>query len=779
VRDRLGQLLLPDSGHHYHRAASFLCNSTAMKWIANLIADHPLRGWLLVILLSIGPAIGWLNRTPRRTDLLEWVTPDEVADLIRARELFRNGLPVVAVLEADSFFRPDRLRALSRAASELRSHPEVRDLMWLGDLPDVTLTGRVRPRLPSPEAAPERLLEADAALRTHPLAAGQLISHDGRTLVFLIDTSDFVDLTPIRAILAESLEPAGIRVRLTGGLPLFQLQDQTLARDTVRIQLLAYVLVALLALIVFRNPLAVVIAGSGPVAGVLWTTGWLHVTGLASNELAAIILPVMIMMVGFADGVHLVMAAEHQMLSGATRADAVRTAVQESGAACLLTSVTTSIGFGSLLVSQSNLIAGFAKASLVGVVASFVAVILVTPLMANSFLMRTPTRVRRRVLERLLQAAQPVLRIPLQHSRLVSIGGILVTLLCLVCALKLEPDDRLSRRVPQDSEAWQALQHCEQHFGGVRQLRVILHWPESLKRRDLWPLIAQCEDAIRADARLGSPLSIRTCLTVFRGSGSPDRFLLLNQLPLDLQQRFYNREERCTLITSRLHDRSYATWQEAFGRLQTRVDAIQAAVPGVRIEVISDALVEGRIVDRMIRDLMPGLFGATIVIFCVLGVAFRSIRLGLIAMLPNVLPLAASGALHWLVTPSLSVAGACSFAICLGIAVDDTVHYLTHFTQQRRKGKSPREANEHTMTTVGSALIMTTLVMLAGLGSVLTTNLPAHFQFAAMGVVTMLVALPADLFVTPALLMLFPGSAAPAEHFRPGESVEAPALESN
>jgi hypothetical protein len=175
------------------------------------------------------------------------------------------------------------------------------------------------------------------------------------------------------------------------------------------------------------------------------------------------------------------------------------------------------------------------------------------------------------------------------------------------------------------------------------------------------------------------------------------------------------------------------------------------------VKLVSDVVVEGRVVSQMIDELISSLMMAAVVIFGVLAIAFRSLRIGLISTMPNLMPLAVSGAVHWLFSDSLGIAGACSFAICLGIAVDDTIHYLVHFNEERRRGHSALVANEKTFITVGSALMLTTVVMTAGLGTVMTSQLPPHVSFAVMACTTLAVALPADLLFLPALLTLFPG----------------------
>jgi hypothetical protein len=206
-----------------------------------------------------------------------------------------------------------------------------------------------------------------------------------------------------------------------------------------------------------------------------------------------------------------------------------------------------------------------------------------------------------------------------------------------------------------------------------------------------------------------------------------------------------------------------ATFDSIFERLEFQLNQLESEHPGVDVKLVSDVVLEGRIVSQMIDELISSLMMAAVVIFGVLAIAFRSLRIGLISTMPNLMPLAVSGAVHWLFSDSLGIAGACSFAICLGIAVDDTIHYLVHFSEERRRGHSALVANEKTFVIVGSALMLTTVVMTAGLCTVMTSQLPPHVSFAVMACTTLAVALPADLLFLPALLTLFPGKCPEAE----------------
>jgi len=731
-----------------------------MNFFARLSADHRLMGWCIVLVLSIPPTLGALGvRLVEPVDQ-GWV-PQHVADeLKRSQRLFSFNAPVVLVLQADDMFTAERIRSVHDAIAALRDMPEVEHLTWVGDIPEVTLRGDQTLLLPGADERPtqEALDAARTALTSHPLATNSLISPDGRTFLLLIDTREREYVAVIRDKARKLLQSTGISTRVTGNLALYALHDLSLEQDHLRIQVMANVLVIILAVLIFRRPSAIFIAMAGPLIGVGWTLGWLNLIGQSENELAKIILPVLVMMIGFADGVHLVVRIRQLRGVGVSARDSVYDAVMHIGPACFLTSLTTAIGFGSLIVSDSEMISGFGRVSAIGVVVTFISVVLVIPLLSHSWVgRRMHVQASRDPILRFMNYAVGIITYSSRHALLVTIAGFGITAGCMYLTTLLVPDDRITDRIPHDSDEWRAMRYADENLGGIRYLQLIVTWPELASRSDVWTVVRECEDILANEELIGSITSVRTTLTVFRGPDRRDNSVLINKLPEKWRAKFYRPEIRKTQVVARLQDSGIAQLEPMFVRIDQQIAELETQFPGMEIEQVSDQAIEGRTVRNMIEDLMKSLLMAAVIIFGVLAIAFRSLRVGLISIMPNIMPLAITGALRMTYDQSLGIASACSFAICLGIAVDDTIHYLIQFRTERRRGLTPLEANQKAFVSVGSALIMTTLVMIAGLGTVMTSQLPPHVNFAAMGCTTLAAALVADLIFLPAVLTLFPG----------------------
>ncbi|MEP3480694.1 MAG: MMPL family transporter [Fuerstiella sp.] len=745
---------------------------TFMKLIARICADYRHIGWMFTIAMSIAPALGFLGYRISEPVTDGWFDADTVAAMDRLETTFEITDQVVLVLRCDDFFQPDRMSALHEAVASLRDRSAVNKVIWMGDVPEVTILGRSRSVLPAPETEPtaEELAEAREVLRQHPLVQNSLLSSDAQTVLILVKLIDpeeegSITTSQVQQEVQNRLSSYDISVGITGARPLHELHDRILDRDHVRIQITAYLLVTALAILIFRKPVAIIVASTGPVLGVVWTYGWLYLIGHGDNELAKIILPVLIMMIGFADGMHLVVRMRHLRSEGVNIRDSVYESIIHIGPACLLTSITTSIGFGSLMISNSEMIAGFGFVSAIGVVVTFFSVIVVTPLMANSWLgARMHVDAEQDLVGNLMIKCLPVIEFASRHAKVVTVGGAIVTALCLVTSLQLEPGDRISDRVPQQSDEFKAMRYCDSKLGGIRTVRVLLEFDDGVSRKEVWQMVTRLEDLLAKEPLIQSPRSIRTMLTVFKGDRQ-DQAVLANKLPDALRNQYYRPDLNMAQVSGRVQDASYVEFEPMFERLDAALIKMEGEFPSFRLKVLSGVRVEGEVVRQVIVELIRSLALASIIIFFTLAIAFRSARIGLVTILPNIMPLAAAGALRLMISESLGIASALSFAICLGIAVDDTIHYLNHFLHERKNGATPLEANRRTFRSVGSALVMTTVVMIAGLGSVMTSSMPPHVSFAAMGVTTLLVALVADLVVLPAVLTLFPGPA--------GEAVDA------
>ena len=731
-----------------------------MKAFGRFVASHPVAAWMLWLLLCVPPVLGVVGFQWREAVHDQWISETDREDLSKAESTFSyQGFPIVLVADAPDFADADRLRKILNFVRKLPDEPAVESVVWAGSVPRVSLLRGMSARLQNDESDSE-LVEEFVGLAEHPVVRGQLVSEDLTTLLFPLQLSQWDDdsLDQIREAARDLTEGSDIRVRVTGKFALWRAWQSTQDADQNRIIFTAIGLVVVLALVIFRRPSAILIAVSGPTVGVAWTLGWMELLGLTGNELSKIILPVMVLMIGFTDGVHLVVQLRQERARGAARDAAVVTAISHVGTACLLTSVTTAIGFASLLLADSEMVQGFGRVCALGVSVSFVAVVLTIPLLSMSwFGRRLHIGFEKDLVIQRLDRWAGMFDVVVRRACPVAVFGVALTVTLVFLGSRLIPDDRLGHRIPNDSEAYQALQHVDGALGGIRVMRVVVDWDEHTSKDILLRTIQRVEDAVKGEPLFSRPLSIRNVLALLPGRESAGKLGLAGLLPEQYRWQFWIKEARSAQIVVRLRDLGMAAYRPRLDRLENALSAIETETPGVKLTLTGEAIVESRVVQRVVKELFHSLLLAGVIIFFVITVAFRSVRFGVLSLVPNLLPLAATAAIRAAWDQSLDIASACSFAICLGIAVDDTIHFLSRFRHEREEGHGVSESVRRTFVTVGGALIMTTVVLVAGFGSVMLSNLPTHFLFAAMACSTIATALLGDLLILPALLACFPG----------------------
>jgi predicted RND superfamily exporter protein len=226
-------------------------------------------------------------------------------------------------------------------------------------------------------------------------------------------------------------------------------------------------------------------------------------------------------------------------------------------------------------------------------------------------------------------------------------------------------------------------------------------------------------------------------------------------LPPPLKRAFYVPEDRLATVTFRVRDVGIATYGPVFERIEAGLQRIMEKHPDFAIHLDGSAAWRWRNLYQIVVDLAMSLGSASVIIFVVLGLAFRSVRIGLISIIPNVFPLAVTGTSLVLMGQALEVVSVCAFTICLGIAVDDTIHFLTRFQEERSEAPSDYEAIRRAFTEAGTGMIMTTVVLVVGFATVVFSDMREQRIFASMGVLTLAAALVGDLILLPAMLLRY------------------------
>lgn len=691
---------------------------------------------------------------------------EAIADVRRfERELPPPVVDARVVLRWPREIGREEIEAIRAVAADLRSREGIAGAISLADIP--VIEERDGRRVPIQfgrvlELDPE--LTVDALAARHPLVDGALLSHDHRAAVVQVIKDDPLS-DPER--LFEALEswksefvPDGVDCDLIGEEPINGAIVDLMERDIFRTVLLETLILGLLLPLMFRTfrgsilPLLIVNLA------VIVDLGLMAVLGMRFT-LLDIAIPGLVLVIGLCDAVHMI---HHFELEYAARGDqraAVASMLRRVGPACFFTSFTTALGFLSLLIAEHELVREFAVKAGLAVLVAFSMVVGLLPVVLRRWPIRRPARDPMRWIGR-LSYGKPllVLGIAAVVAALSVRGGFLVKV-----------DSRWLEELPPDLEVVRDLEAFQRDFHGVMWMEARIEGDllrpdalaalESVKakmvRQDGVTRTESIADWLReADANLDGELdaaSVQRGAALLRMTG---RFF-----PAHAATPEFDRG-RLFIFTGDIGSVRFLELKEYFE------GEVAAVMPdGVEAEIQGYLLMANESGQLLIRTMLRslGLSLAAISLFIML--IYRSVRLGLIAIVPNVVPiLVAWGLLGWTGTP-LRTGTVMIFSLGLGLAVDDTIHIMTRFRQELGGGGSIHAVLLRALATSGKALITSSIILAVGTLCFLIADFRSLVDIGFLLTAVILSAAVADLFLLPLILeWAFKRSSSPASSDR-------------
>jgi len=684
----------------------------------------------------------------------EFALVDEVAAIFGPPD---RDCIVRATARSGDIFDAEPLAALDALAARLRDIEGVEQVRSIFDVRRQGAAGAILPVIPR-RAEPldaEARAEAKARAARHPLVAGHLLSADAASSLLLVQLVADADRPPrssevvarVEAALADSATAAGpLAIELTGLPALREQAMQALRRDMLTFNSIGLSLAVILSAAVARSLRSTVVACVPPFVGAVWALGALGLLGAPVTVLTSVV-PSLALVVGTCDSIHFIEDMRRSVRRGLDPLAASSGAMQRIGAACGLTSIVTAIGFASLAVARIEAVRNFGIAAAIGALASFLAVTLLTPLIAA-----TPfcSGLRLGRSSRLAgRAANLLAAFSVRHARPLVAVACGLTLLLALAGSGIEADNRIVDSLPTGAAASRALARVDADFGGAMGIDLVVGWPADVDWRDpvVLDAVRRAEATIAGEAVISRPISFAT---------------VAGELPPRARRRIdaasvgdlISPADRVAVVRARVADVGSRRLEGIYDRIDASLATLERDLPGWRFRLAGMSVVSARNIRQLVRDLGSSLVVEVLVIGCILAVAFRSPLAGLVSLIPNVFPLAVIAALLAATGRSLDPATVIVFNVCLGLAVDDTVHVLSALARNRREGLSIATAVRRAVAETGNAVVIGGVVLMVGFAAVTASSVPSLAGFGMLACAAVAAATLAELVFLPALLVV-------------------------
>ena len=727
-------------------------------WVRTLYLHRQRLLLLAIVVITVLSLIGFQRfsfdneaRGLFRTNDKPFEQLEEIFEQFRPDE---NDCLVILKKPESTFFTTEHVAKMQQLVKTLEADDLVSDVVSIFSPEMLVVDPLPRPLVPPAGTASVDWSMVEREVLSHPIAAGNLITADASSMMMVIQlgsedllVSDYQPTVDhLKQVLTEWREQSGIQAYLTGLPPVRVEIFRSIKTDTFNMMVAGACIAVLIALIAFRNWALAFMAVAGAGIGSFWALGLLSLTGVKIN-LITTILPVLVVVIGLTDAVHLVFDVRESRVRGIKPERAAWLAVRRLGIACAFTSITTAIGFGSLTVSSIEVISQFGITCAVGTLITFLAVVIVVPWLASTGLIggAYQGKVSRDSLWlKKFSVAYGIFILKYRYIVLALFAALLVWM--TVTTLQLHPDSHIAESIPKGSEAEVALREVDQQFGGMLSAIVLVEWDRDRESSvDPLAVLRQVEADIDGDQDIMNPMSILNFNEVV--DQSP-----IISLPQAISDQWIRNDLGRSIVVARLADQGMYHHRQVIKRFRERLAVIESQVPGVSLSVSGSAVVAARNLSTMINDLVKSLIIAAAVIMVVLTVMFRSIKMGLVSLLPNCLPLIFTASfLVWTGEP-LRLTSVLLFTVSLGIAVDDTIHFLVRFRREQSEGKTVDEAIKNSISSVGAALVVSTLVLIAGFSASAISVMPHSQLFSKLACISVAIAFIGDMVLLPAIL---------------------------
>jgi hypothetical protein len=634
--------------------------------------------------------------------------------------------------------------------------------------------------LPGDGAAFSAILDS---LRNNDIVKGKFLSDDGQLALIVISLDRQVVAEQglrqvvygLRDAANATLAGSGLNVQFTGA-PVMQLEIRNaVERDRLVYNGLGFLVGLIVAYLFFRRLSLTLIAVAGPAIAILWTLGIIGALDFRLNLFINVITP-LILVQGFSDSMHLVLAVRRGVMAGESRFAAARAAVLDVAPACLLTAMNAAIAILSLSLAQSALIQTFGRAALIAVGISYIAVAVVVPTLAV-LLVRKETKTlahpedERGGVGLLQRVTDQIVGLSASRPFILTVLGVAAVAWTGWAYAQLEPRYRLADQVPDQEQALAGSARLDKKLTGANPVHVMIELPQrhsdstqpaALYDAETLQAIADAHRILEERAGLGNVWSIDSLRRWLAEAGDDSvetvkRYVSI--LPEHLVRRFISEDERAVLVTARLPDIDASEILPVVEKIDRELNPVRTAHPEYRISVTGLPAIAARNSATLIRELNWGLVGDMFVIFIFLGFALRSVLAGVTSVLPSLFPIFATGALLWAAGEGLQFASIVAITVAFSLAIDSTIHFLNRYHLEEDRlgvGRGNHiEALRQTAHHIGPAVVLTTIVLALGLGVTMLSDLPSLRLFGQLTAVCLFASLIAQLVILPATIALY------------------------
>ncbi|ASJ38350.1 MMPL family transporter [Vibrio vulnificus] len=623
----------------------------------------------------------------------------------------------------------------------------------------------------------ERIAKVRAVAMSEPLLVNALVSEKGDVAVINITmqmpgVDETAEVNEVVAYVEQMLshyraEYPDVTIYKAGIIAMnhsFAMAAQNDSATLVPTMLLVILVFLTIMLRSFLSVLATLVVIIGAIIATLGIVGWagmfLHV--------ASVNVPTLIMTLAVADCVHVIASMRHFMRQGMPKSQAIHRSVTLNFVPIIITSVTTAIGFLMMNMSDSPVLRDFGNLSALGVMIACVLSVSLLPALLNLLPVRFSAKQAAKSSDIMDKLADLVV-----HRRNVLLPLSIVVIAGSAALIPYNKvNDESVKYFDTSSEFRQAADFMEQRIGGMTTMSIAIktHQSQGIASPEFLEVLGEFTRWLREQPETDHVASLSDIYKRLNKNMHGDdsayyalpaerelaaQYLLLYEMSLPFGLDL-NNQVNVDKSSVKLQLTVKNLGSVELVALEERIYQWFAShAPRYQVVASSPSLMFAHIGETNMASMLSTLPITLILISALMIFALRSWRLGVISLVPNIAPAVIGFGLWALISGEINLGLSVVVTLTLGIVVDDAVHFLAKYQHARKEGQNAEQAVRYAFHTVGRALWITTVVLVAGFSVLAMSQFRLNSDMGQLSAIVIFVALVIDFVLLPSLLMRF------------------------
>ena len=756
--------------------------------IARIILRNRILILFLLAIITIFMYMQWdkMRFSNSQANLLPDHHPVNLEYLSFLKQFGEEGNVVVLAVKDSSLFTPEKFNRWNKLSKQLGAFPEVDFVLSTDNLQEL-IKDTVKQEFvmqPFLKQAPQTKKEVDS-LTNHlfnnlPFYDNLIYNkktHTIRSVIYLdkdiVNTSvrkDFI-LEDLSTLVKNFEKETKLDVHVSGMPYIRTMNSQNIIDEIGKFILAALGVTSLIFFFFFRSFRATIISMFVVIIGVMWAFG---ILGLLQYEITVLtaLIPPLIIVIGIPNCIFLINKYQQEVKKHGNQALSLQRVISKIGNATLMTNVTTASGFATFIITDSKLLKEFGIVASINIIGIFVLSLLIIPIIysfmplpKNKHLKHLNTK----WIETFVSWMENIVRDRRITVYIVSIG-LLVT--SIIGIYQIDISGSPIEDMPKKAEFFQDIRFFEQEFDGIMPVEIVVDTkrpkgvlkPSTLKKMD------ELGAVIHEIPELSRPVSVVDLVKYSKQafySGIPKYYQLPtaqeNTFIMDVARKsadngnllksFVDSTGQVARMTTYMKDVKTSRMETIESKLQENIDKIFPS-DRYKVTMTGSALLFLKGTKYLVKNLIMSLALAIGLIALFMAYLFRSFRMIVISLIPNLLPLVITAGVMGFVGVPIKPSTILVFSIAFGISVDDTIHFLAKYRQeltanQWRIKKSVYAALRET----GVSMFYTSIVLFFGFSVFVISSFGGTVALGALVSATLLFAMLANLILLPSLLL--------------------------